>query len=150
MHEKEIQYFTEAFQLAQDKFYVDAMHKFNKLVDDFPESDLADDALLNVGLCYYEMNQFAQAIEILEHVIELHPEATISVIGGGNEFGRTAGKAYYLIVQCYIGLGDIKKAESYIPILRNYPKTYIKNEYGKITFDKLAGESIKTFNNVNK
>ena len=33
MHEKEIQYFTEAFQLAQDKFYVDAMHEFNKLVD---------------------------------------------------------------------------------------------------------------------
>ena len=125
MHEKEIQYFTEAFQLAQDKFYVDAMHEFNKLVDEFPESDLADDALLNVGLCYYEMNQFAQAIEILEHVIVLHPEATISVIGGGNEFGRTAGKAYYLIVQCYIGLGNIKKAESYIPILRNYPKTFL-------------------------
>jgi len=145
MHEKEIQYFTEAFQLAQDKFYIDAMHKFNKLVDEFPESDLADDALLNVGLCYYEMNQFAQAIEILEHVIELHPEATISVMGSGNEFGRTAGKAYYLIVQCYIGLGDIKKAESYIPILRNYPKTYIENEHGKITFDKLAEESIKTF-----
>jgi len=148
MHEKEIQYFTEAFQLAQDKFYVDAMHEFNKLVDEFPESDLADDALLNVGLCYYEMNQFAQAIEILEHVIVLHPEATISVIGGGNEFGRTAGKAYYLIVQCYIGLGNIKKAESYIPILRNYPKKYIKNEYGKITFDKLAEESIKTFYNI--
>jgi TolA-binding protein len=148
MHEKEIQYFTEAFQLAQDKFYVDAMHKFNKLVDEFPESDLADDALLNVGLCYYEMNQFAQAIEILEYVIELHPEATISVIGGGNEFGRTAGKAYYLIVQCYIGLGDIKKAESYIPILKNYPKTYIKNEHGKITFAKLAEESIKTFNSI--
>mgnify|MGYP003994650527 CR=1 FL=1 len=33
-------------------------------------------------------------------------------------------------------------------ILRNYPKTYIKNEYGKITFDKLAEESIKTFYNI--
>lgn len=145
MHEKEIEYFTKALQLAQDKFYIDAIHNFNKLVDEFPESDLVDDALLNIGLCYYEMNQFKQSIEILEHVIEIHPEATISVMGGGSEFGRTAGKAYYLIVQCYIGLGDVKKAESYIPILKNYPKTYIENEYGKITFAKLAEESIKTF-----
>jgi len=35
MHEKEILYFTNAFQLAQEKFYVDAIHKFQGLIDDF-------------------------------------------------------------------------------------------------------------------
>ena len=48
MHEKEIQYFTEAFKLAKDKFYIDAIHQFQSLIKEFSESDLADDALYNV------------------------------------------------------------------------------------------------------
>ena len=120
MHEKEILYFTDAFQLTHEKCYVDAIHKFQKLVDDFPESDLADDALYNIGLCYYEMNQFQKSIEVLEEMIDKYPDATITALENGNEFGKTSAKAYYLIVQCYIGLDNIKKAESYIPILKQY------------------------------
>ena len=120
MHEREIQYFTEAFQLAQREFYVDSIHKFQKLVNEFPESDLADDAMYNTGLCYYEMNQFQKSIEMLEEMIDKYPNATITVLEKGDEFGKTAAKAYYLIVQCYIGLDDIQKAESYIPILDQY------------------------------
>ena len=78
MHEKEIQYFADAFQLAHDKFYIDAINQFNKLIDEFPDSDLADDALLNIGLCYYTMSQFEKSIEILNYLIQHYPEATIS------------------------------------------------------------------------
>ena len=70
MHEKEILYFTEAFQLTHEKCYLDAIHKFQNLVDEFPASDLADDALFNIGLCYYEMNQFQKSIEVLEEMID--------------------------------------------------------------------------------
>ena len=125
MHEKEILYFTEAFQLAQEKCYVDAIHKFQNLVNDFPDSDLADDAMYNTGLCYYEMSQFQKSIEILEEMIEKYPDATITALENGSEFGKTAAKAYYLIVQCWIGLGDIQKAETYIPKLEEYTNTYV-------------------------
>ena len=146
MHEKEIQYFTEAFQLTQDEFFVDAIHIFQKLVDEFPESDLADDALYNIGLCYFEMNQLQKSIEVLEEMIEKYPDATITALESGDDFGKTAAKAYYLIVQCYIGLGDIQKAESYIPILENYPNTYVIKNSEKLSFAQLAKELITKYN----
>lgn len=150
MHEKEILYYTDAFQLAQEKFYVDAIHKFQGLVDEFPESDLADDAMYNIGLCYYEMNQFQKCIDVLIGMIEKYPNATITALENGDEFGKTAAKAYYLIVQCYIGLGDIQKAESYIPILEKYTNTYVIKGSVKISFAQLAEESIETFIKLKK
>ena len=145
MHEKEIQYFTEAFQLAHDKFYLDAINQFNALIDEFPDSDLADDALLNTGLCYYAMNQFDKSIETLKYLIQHYPEATISALNDGNEFGKTAAKANYLIVQCYIGLDDIEKAKTYIPIIDTYTKTYVETKDGKISFSELAEQAIQTY-----
>ena len=145
MHKKEILYFTEAFQLVQEKCYLDAIHKFQDLVNDFPESDLADDALYNIGLCYYEMNQFQKSIEVLEEMIEKYPDATITALENGNEFGKTAAKAYYLIVQCYIGLGDIQKAETYFPILEEYSGTYVVRNSEKYSFAQLAKDAIETF-----
>ena len=46
--------------------------------------------------------------------------ATISTLNDSNEYGKTAAKAYYLIVQCYIGLGDIEKAKTYIHALEDF------------------------------
>ncbi len=148
MHEKEIQCFTEAFQLVHDKFYLDAINQFNTLIDEFPDSDLADDAFLNIGLCYYEMNQFDKSIETLNYLIQHYPDATISAINNGNEFGKTAAKAYYLIVQCCIGLDDIEKAKTYIPIIDDYKKTYVETEHGKVSFSKLAEEAIQTYTSI--
>jgi len=150
MHEKEIQYFTEAFKLAKDKFYIDAIHQFQSLIKEFPESDLADDALYNVGLCYYEMCQFEKAIEVLEKMIEEYPDATITALEQGNEFGKTAAKAYYLIVQCYIGLDNVDKADSYIPIIEKYNNTYIAQDDKKISFKTLAEIAINKFKELNK
>jgi|TARA_B110000967_G_C18883043_1_gene562229 tetratricopeptide (TPR) repeat protein len=150
VHEKEIQYFAEAFQLANDKFYIDAIHQFNKLVAEFPDSDLSDDALLNIGLCYYSMSQFEKSIESLNHVIQLYPDATISTLNDSNEYGKTAAKAYYLIVQCYIGLGDIEKAKTYIPIIDGYNGTYVVTEDGNSSFSELAEKAIQLYVSIKK
>ena len=145
MHEKEILYFTDAFQLAQEKFYVDAIHKFQELVNNFSESDLADDAMYNIGLCYYEMNQFQKSIEILEEMIEKYPDTTITALENSNEFGKTSSKAYYLIVQCYIALGNINNAESYIPLLEKDTNTYILKDSVKFSFAQLARDAIDKY-----
>lgn len=150
MHEKEIKNFIEALQLAKNRFYVDAIQKFQNVVDEFPESDLADDALYNLALCYYEMNQFIKSIEVIEEMIRNYPDATITALENSNEFGKTAAKGYYLIFQCYIGLGDIEKAKSYLTILEQFPNTYVIKDSVKYTFRVIADNALKTFNQIIK
>ena len=59
MHDIEINSFTEGLKLAKDEFYIDAIDVFNKLINDYPDSELADDALYNMALCFFKMNQFS-------------------------------------------------------------------------------------------
>ena len=84
--------------------------------------------------------------EVLEEMIEKFPNATITALENGNEFGKTSAKAYYLIVQCYIGLDDIQKAESYIPVLEKYTNTYVVINSEKFSFAQLAKELITKYN----
>jgi len=149
MHEKEIKNFIEALQLAKNRFYVDAIQKFQNVVDEFPESDLADDALYNLALCYYEMNQFYKSIEVIENMIQKYPDATITALENSNEFGKTAAKGYYLIFQCHIGLGNIEKAKSYLPILDKYPNTYVIKDSLKYSFRLIADNALETFEQIN-
>ena len=145
MHDKEIKYFTDGFNQANEKYFVDAINNFQALVSEYPESDLADDALYNIGLCYFEMNQFQKSIEILEKMIEIYPEATITALEGGDAYGKTAAKAYYLIVQCHIGLKDLLKAESILPLLAQFQDTYLLKNESKIYFVDLARQTIERY-----
>ena len=148
MNNKEIQYFTEGFKLASKQFYIDSMHKFQELVDEFPESDLADDALYNIGLCYFEMNQFQQCIDTLLGMIKKYPDATITSLEESNAFGRTAAKAYYLILQCHLGLNDIQSAEAILPKLDLYTDTYILVNDQKIFFSEIAQNTINKYKSI--
>jgi len=146
MHEKEINYFTTGLQLANDEFYLDAMNQFRSLVTEFPDSELCDDAIFNLGLCFFQMNQFEKAIEQYERVINDYPEATISILDGGNEYGKTSAKCWYAIMNCYLGTGNIEKAESVINELDQYPESYIQMEDGQQkTFKELAKNSLNVY-----
>ena len=146
MNELEIEYFKEAIVAAKDEFYMDAIRLFEKLVNEFPESDLADDAFYDLGLCYFQMHQFDKAIENFKTVINDYPEGTISVLNGGNEYGYTSAKAWLGIMNCYFGHGDIENAKLALEKLKFYDdNSYIvdsQNEKisyyqtGKIAMDK--------------
>ena len=111
MHEQETFYFIEAIKLARDNFYIDAIKKFKRLIDEFPDSDLADDAEYNIAFCYYEMNQFEKAISCLNKLIQNYPEADITSLKNNNEFGKISAKAYLLMVNCYLALNQIGKRQ---------------------------------------
>ena len=148
MHDKEIQYFTEGLNLAKDEFYLDSINKFKMLIDEFPQSDLADDALYNVGLCYFKMKQFEQAIETFNQVITNYPNATISALDSGNEFGMTAAKCYYGILSSHLALGDINNAKSIIKELKPFnTNTYIIINNEKQSYETLAKELITKYKN---
>jgi tetratricopeptide (TPR) repeat protein len=148
MHDKEIQYFSEGLSLVKNEFYLDSINKFKMLIDEYPQSDLADDALYNIGLCYFKMKQFELAIETFNQVINNYPDATISALDNGNEFGKTAAKCHYGCFQCYLLLNEKENAEIEIKNLKSFNKsTYIIVDNKKISFEKLA---ITMLNQLNK
>ncbi|MFT5249953.1 MAG: tetratricopeptide (TPR) repeat protein [bacterium] len=146
MHDKEIQYFVEGLNLAKNEFYLDAINKFDMLIDEYSQSDLADDALYNVGLCYFKINQFEQAIETFNQVITNYPDATISALDNGNEFGLTAAKCYYGILLLNLSLGNINKIESTIEELKKYNEnTYVIVDNEKKSYEDLSKELLIKF-----
>ncbi|MGY8923776.1 MAG: hypothetical protein ACKVJR_08605 [Flavobacteriales bacterium] len=64
---------------------------------------------------------------------------------GGNEFGRTAAKAYYGIINCYLAMGDVIKAKSIVNYLDEYDDSYVINNVNNITFKELSIELINRF-----
>ena len=153
MRDKEIQLFSQGVNLAKDEFFLDAIANMNELIMKFQDSELVDDAIYNIGLCYFNLNQFDKAITYFNRCIVEFPDGTISVLSGGNEYGNTAAKCYYAIMNCYLALGKINDAKIALNSLANYPDSYVQlvND-DKITFEKLASNAFQVFTNqiINK
>lgn len=148
MHDKEIQYFTEGLQQAEQEYFLDAIGKFQVLVDEYPNSDLADDALFNIGLCYFKMKQLVQAIEAFNQVIINYPDATISSLDNANEYGKTAAKCHYGIFQCFLLIGNEEEAKKELEKLKPFNQnTYVLIDEGKVSFEELAKDMFKEFKN---
>jgi tetratricopeptide (TPR) repeat protein len=150
MHEIEIGYFIEGLKHIQGKFFIDAIEQFKKILKDFPDSELADDAEYNISLCYYELNQFDSAIINLKKLIKDYPDATITVLGAGNEFGRTAAKAYLLMINCYLALDELGKANEILSLMEPYNDSYIIIEGTQVTYHDLAKKTIYHFKKMKR
>lgn len=152
MRDKEIQLFSDGMNSAKDELFFDAIANMNELIMQFPDSELVDDAIYNIGLCYFNMNQFDTAITYFNKCIVEFPDGTISVLTGGNEYGNTAAKCYYAIMNCYLALGKINDAKIALNSLAIYPDSYVQLENDdKITYDKLASNAFQVFTNqINK
>ena len=148
MEEKEISCFTNALQLACSEFYLEAIEEFERLLAEFPNSELVDDALYNTGLCYFQTNQFEEAIAQYQKVIDDYPQSTISELEGGNEFGKTAAKCHYSIVNACLALGDVEKARSHAAELGSYSDTYIVLDGKQQQYTELAQHALKTYAKV--
>ena len=149
MHDKEITLFVNGIKHAQDEFFLDSISEFQLLVDQFPDSELADDALYNIGLCYFNMHQFEKSVGFFETVIHDYPDATISILDGGNEFGKTAAKCHYAIVNCYLALNELDNAKIELDKLKIYTESYMLVEENKITFHQFTERSIKIYIQTN-
>ena len=147
MHQEEIYMFSEAQNLVKDEFYFDAIEAFSNLIKKHPDSELTDDAYFNIGLCYFQLNQFQNAITNFNKVIEEFPDATISILDGGKEFGRTSAKCYYAIINCYLGLKRFDEIPGVLKNLDTYNDSYVKiSDEEKLSFKQLAEKSIHIYN----
>lgn len=148
MRDLEIQLFSEGMNYANEEFYLDAISKMKNLLSKFPDSELVDDALYNIGLCYFHMSQFDNAIFYFNKCIIDYPDGTISVLVGGNEYGHTAAKCHFAIMNCHLALGKIDDAKLALSNMANYPDSYVQLENDdKLTYEQLATNAFQIFTN---
>ena len=81
-------------------------------------------------------------------MIEKFPHSTISALESNSEFGKTAAKGYYLIIQCYIGLDDIDKAKSFLEKIKSFDSSYVIINQEKITFYELSINAINSYKDI--
>lgn len=151
MHDKEITLFTNGLKFAQDEFFLDSINEFKSLILKYPGSELADDGLYNIGLCYFNMQQFEKSIEYFETVIKDYPDGKISILDGGNEYGKTAAKCYYAIVNCYLAMSNIDKAKETALLSNKFTDSYVLVDNNtKKSFYDLAQNALSIYMNLNK
>lgn len=140
--------FVEGISLVADEFYVDAIKKFNEIIKDYPESEIADDSLYNISRCYFELNQFDMALEKISELEIKFPEAKIKPSKNVEEKGKTLAKAKYLQLNCLLGLNRIDDAEIISKELQPFDDSYIKIDGEEITFKELAIIALKKYKSL--
>ena len=138
MRDFEITLFTQALSCAQEERFVEAVEGFKELMDTCPESDLADDACYNIGLSYMLMNQPIKALQFFQKVLEDYPHGTISVLGAEDEYGLTASKTRYAMINCLCSLNKVPEAKEIYAELKNDQDSHVIQLGKKITFASLG------------
>jgi tetratricopeptide (TPR) repeat protein len=132
--------FMLGVDLAQRGFVFDAMAAFRDAAKRAPKHELADDALVNIGVCSLRLGLFADAVDAFTRVIEEFPDATIAEADAGEEHGRTAAKALFGRVRAKAGLGDFAGARADAAALAAYDDSYAVDPTSgeRTTFHALA------------
>ena len=148
MHEIEIEYFLEGLKKIKNKSYIDAIEQFKKIIKEFPDSELTNDAEYNISLCYYELNQFDRAILNLEKIIKEYPQSTMTILGADNEFGRTAAKSYLLMINCYLALGQFDKSNETLTLLKPFNDSFVLTNGKKATYYDLGKKAVELYESI--
>ncbi len=119
------QLFAAGVELARTEFHVDAIEKFKEAMAADPKGELADDAVYNIGLCYFKMSRFETALAQFRNVIEEYPDSTIADDPTTNEYGRTVAKAHLGMLNCYLALGQEDKAREALEALAQFDDSYV-------------------------
>lgn len=119
------QLFENALILTQRNLVVDAASTFREIVDRWPDHDLADDALFNLGACWLAMNQFQRAADTFREVLRRYPDAQIHDSDNAGERGRTGAKALLGLLAAHLGMGDLEQARVAAEMLEHYQDSYI-------------------------
>ncbi len=135
------QHFQAALTMTTQNLIVDAASAFREVVDRWPDHELADDALYNLGACWLAINQFGRAAEVFREVLKRYPDATIEDSDGAGEQGRTAAKALLGLIAANLGLGDVGQARLAATKLEAYPESFITRPGVTLTFYEI-GQSL--------
>jgi outer membrane protein assembly factor BamD len=66
-------YYVQATQEYSQHFYQASVDDYQKLIDEYPFSPYAEQAELNIGLAYYKMHNYPEAIGAFNDFLRMHP-----------------------------------------------------------------------------
>lgn len=102
--------YQQAMEIFRSGDYEAAAPLFETFTEEFPEDDLADNALYWAGECKYTKKKFTEAIKRFKRVVEEYPN------------GSKVPDALLKIGFAYISLGDTDSAETYLKkVVAQYP-----------------------------
>lgn len=102
--------YQQAMEIFRSGDYEAAAPQFETFAGEFPEDDLADNALYWAGECKYTKKKFTEAIKRFKRVVEEYPN------------GSKVPDALLKIGYAYISLGDTESAETYLKkVVAQYP-----------------------------
>ena len=117
--------FERALELTTRNMIVDAAAVFREVSERWPEHELADDALYNLGACWLAMNQFHRAADTFRELLRRYPDAQIHDSDNSGEQGRTAAKALLGLIAANLGRGDLEAAKVAAENLEHYQDSFI-------------------------
>jgi TolA-binding protein len=135
--------FAQGLDMAQSGFLFDAISAFKALAAD-RQSDMADDAQCNIGLCYLRMHLYKDALDAFARVISDFPDATIAqVAGSSHEIGRTASKARLGRVHAFLAMGDTASARVEADSIDDGESHVVAADGTRRTFKELADAAVR-------
>ncbi len=97
----------------ENKKYKNAVSEFQKIIDDYPDCSLADDAQYDIGDIYlFKLNESSKAIPEFQKILDNYPAS------------KYAENAHYKIGECYRRMQKYTDAtDVYKKFIRKYPKS---------------------------
>lgn len=110
--------------LYKKEQYEEALNGFRSFLDEYPKSELADNAQYWIGECYMSIQQYEKAVKAFDDVVKKYPDA------------NKAPNAYLRQAMAMQELGDITSTKL---LLKKLIKTYPQSPEAKIAETKLSG-----------
>ena len=106
---------------AKEAIFAEAMANYDEVIDRYPNSDHADDALYNRAWALIKLGREDEAIPVFEQIVAEHPD------------GRYGAKSQFTLGDYYYGQKDYLRAtESYNIFLEQYPEERLAKENKKL------------------
>jgi outer membrane protein assembly factor BamD len=124
-------YYVQATREYNQHFYQPAIADYQKLIDEYPFSPYAEEAEINIGLAYYKLHDYAEAVGSLNDFMRMHPTSKQLDIA-----------SYYLAMADYDQMGRPDQDQTHTELaLKQFQS--IEQRFPESDFAALAHEQIE-------
>ena len=123
-------YYVQATEEYNQHFYEPAISDYQKLIDQYPFSPYAEEAELNIGLAYYKMHNYAEAIGSFNDFLRMQPTSKHIDVA-----------SYYLAMSHFDQMGRPDQDQTHTQLALEQFQT-IERRFPESDFAELASEQI--------
>lgn len=108
------QIYNRANNFFWNRDYISAIRDYRTIVNNYPTTHYADQALYSLGSCYFELKDYSNAIIAYSKLIDDYRRSNL------------IDDALYRLAECYVAIGDFEKANnSLVRIIQDFPDSLL-------------------------